>query len=203
MEVRDCCIRKDFSSPRNGKRIYVICNLIYELWVKYRQHNPTIGFYYITNAIELEGSKDGDPFYWEEDKWYDKIKEMIKKVEELQQNYELSWKDYIEMKSTISHFCDYWKLYPDLRLKQILNCFDELVETRIRENDILDKTKWDKIFIKEQIDVLQNKLVRYNKLLKEPELSGFYTEQIQQCLEDIKKEINSLVEEYESDGTKL
>ena len=125
MEEREICVRKDFSSVRNAKRIPIICNLINELWQRYRMSDSTIGFYYITNLLEVEAQKDEDPFYWEEDKWYDKIQEMIKHSKNFKQNYDLTLKDIQEMSLIVSYFESYWLLHQDLRLKQILNIFDE------------------------------------------------------------------------------
>ena len=75
MEEREICVRKNFSSIRDGRRIPIICNLIDELWQYYRAYDKTIGFYYMTNLLEVEAQKDEDPFYWEEDKFLANISE--------------------------------------------------------------------------------------------------------------------------------
>ena len=132
MEEREICVRKNFSSIRDGRRIPIICNLIDELWQYYRAYDKTIGFYYMTNLLEVEAQKDEDPFYWEEDKWYDKIQEMIERSKKFKKNFELTPNDIQEMSKIISYFESYWLLHQDLRLKQILNIFDELFEEKVR-----------------------------------------------------------------------
>lgn len=148
---RDLCIRKDIMNTRDIKRIPVIIDLIYNLWEKYRISNISIGFFYITNLLEIEASKDGDPFYWEEDKWYDLISNEIKKTEKFVKNYEISNKDKKEMKDILNSFANYWKHYQDLRFQQIVNMFDEDFEEYIREYEGVCDSKFYQHFFSSRI----------------------------------------------------
>lgn len=208
MEEREICVRKDFSSVRNGKRIPIICNLINELWQRYKISDSTIGFYYITNLLEVEAQKDEDPFYWEEDKWYDKIQEMIKHSKNFKKNYELTPKDIQEMSSIVSYFESYWLLHQDLRLKQILNIFDELFEEKVRGYDVVGIGAWKYILIGEQCKILQNKIESLNNTKKEitdGASSLFNLGLVGNDIQDLKKiyitkideEISSCKEQYE------
>ena len=208
MEKREICVRKDFSSIRNAKRIPIICNLIHELWQRYRMSDSTIGFYYITNLLEVEAQKDEDPFYWEEDKWYDKIQEMIKHSKNFKQNYDLTSKDIKEMSLIVSYFESYWLLHQDLRLKQILNIFDELFEEKVRGYDVVGTGAWKYILIGEQCKILQDKIKSLNNTKKEitdGASSLFNLGLVGNNIQDLKriyitkidKEINSCKEKYE------
>lgn len=210
MEERDVCVRKDFSSIREGKRIPIICNLINELWQRYRMSDPTIGFYYITNLLEVEAKKtnNGDPFYWEEDKWYDKIQDLIEHSKKFKKNFELTPNDIQEMSKIISYFESYWLLHQDLRLKQILNIFDELFEEKVRGYDVVGIGAWKYILIGEQCKILQDKITSLNNTKKEiidGASSLFNLGLVGSDVQDLKKiyvtkideEINSCKEKYE------
>lgn len=210
MEERDVCVRKDFSSIREGKRIPIICNLINELWQRYRMSDPTIGFYYITNLLEVEAKKanNGDPFYWEEDKWYDKIQDLIEHSKNFKKNYELPPEDIKEMSLIVSYFEGYWFMYQDLRLQQLLNIFDELFEEKIRGWEVLGIGDWNYILIGEQCKILQDKITSLNNTKKEiidGASSLFNLGLVGSDVQDLKKiyvtkideEINSCKEKYE------
>lgn len=142
MSDRDYCIRRDFSSMRDIKRIDVICGLVKQLWINFRANDNKTGFFYITNLLELEADKrfkqdSYDPFYWEEDKWYDFMQELITSSKKLKQNFPLE--ETQEIKNTVEYFRRYWLIYPDFRFKQFLNVFDDLFEVRIREDILTDK----------------------------------------------------------------
>lgn len=161
MEEREICVRKDFSSIRNKERIKIICDLIKKLWINYRAYNEKIGFFYITNLLEIEADKcfkkdSYDPFYWEEDKWYDLIQELIKNSEKFPNNF-MSYETK-DITNTINYFTEYWLIYPDFRLKQLLNIFNDLFEIKIRE-DILDENFWKKLIIPE--------ITKYKEIKKE------------------------------------
>lgn len=170
MEDRDYCVRKDFSSIRNKERIGVICDLIKTLWVNYRAYNIQIGLFYMTNLLEVEANKSFkedsyDPFYWEEDKWYDFIQDLIEKSKKFPQNY-ISYETK-DITDTMEYFAKYWLIYPDLRLKQFLNIFNDMFETRIRE-DALDSNFWKNLFNTE----INNYNNRFKNAQKEGESNG-------------------------------
>ena len=188
---RELCVRKDFSSMREGKRIPVICNLINELWQGYRISDPTIGFYYITNLLEVEAknANDGEPFYWEEDKWYDKIQDLIEHSKKFKKNYELPPEDIKEMSLIVSYLEGYWFIYQDLRLQQLLNIFDELFEEKIRGWEVLGVGDWNYILIGEQLNILQNK-IQHLEITKQEIESGaktlFETGLVGEDIKDLK-----------------
>lgn len=208
MEEREICVRKNFSSIRDGRRIPIICNLIDELWQYYRVYDKTIGFYYMTNLLEVEAQKDEDPFYWEEDKWYDKIQEMIEHSKKFKKNFELTPNDIQEMSKIISYFESYWLLHQDLRLKQVLNIFDELFEEKVRGYDVVGIGAWKYILIGEQCKILQDKIKSLNNTKKEitdGASSLFNLGLVGNDIQDLKRiyitkideEINSCEEKYE------
>ena len=87
--LRDLCIRKDFKASRDIRRIPIITDLIYNLWKQYRTNDDSIGFFYITNFLEVKASeKEKDSFFWEEDEWYDFISNEIKNTKGFIKKYE-------------------------------------------------------------------------------------------------------------------
>ena len=87
-ELRELCVKKDFSTPRNPQRIPVICGLIRELWERYRLYDSSVGFLKIIDIIQNFPSPDNeeDKFYWEDDRWYDRIQYIIDDSKMLIQN---------------------------------------------------------------------------------------------------------------------
>ena len=170
---RDLCVRKNITISRDIKRIPVIVDLIYNLWELYRISNPSTGFFYITNLLEIEADKKGeDAFFWEEDKWYDLISGEIEKAKKFVKNYEISDKDKQEMKDILQSFSKYWSYYSDLRFQQIINIFDEDFEEYVREYEGTCDSKFYQHFFSSRIkNKLENQLNNL-KNRKEEIISG-------------------------------
>lgn len=219
-EDRKLCIKKDFHTPRDERRIPIICNAIYELWTKYRENNPKIGFFYITNLLEVESDRDhkggdSDPFYWEDEKWYDKIYDLIDNASDFKFNRENTSKENAEMSQILKYFQNYWLLYSDLRLKQIINIFDDMFQEKIREYETTNLDFWKGIFIPEQISSLENSIKHLEETKQEissgadsllnnglrgenvKDLENIYVTKLNKLIEKSQKRLDELKKEYE------
>lgn len=215
---RDYCIKNSFENPRDERRIPVICNLIKELWINYRKNTYSIGFYYITNLLEIEGKKDEengapDPFYWEEDRWYDKLQDMIIHSKKFQNKNELSIEDIDDINKTIQYFENYWKLYSDFRLIQIIEIFDEVVEEKLRDSNFTNSDFWKTLLGEEQIKILNNSISHLKEQKESVEngtsdifkgegnigtekLKKIYLSQLENLIKKSQKKLEELKKEY-------
>lgn len=206
---RDLCIFKNITKQRNVERIPVICNQIKKLWIKLRSNNEAAGFHYVTayiQSIAYEQYNNGglDPFYWEEDRWYDFIDNLIDTKEDSGNSY-LLVEQLNTMTQIIRYFENYWMLYPDLRLQQILNLFDELVGERAK-HEILSVDFWKNIMVPEQLKVLNNSIFTLQDNIKrvqneeEDFLAGVdkdkYTQILQTQIFQMEQRRESLAKEY-------
>lgn len=218
MKERDYCIKKDFSTPRDERRIPIICNLIKTLWIKYRENNNLFGFYYITNLLEIEGKKDekdgaSDPFYWEDDEWYDKLQNMISKSEKFEKKNDLSINDLNNINQTIKCFENYWRLYSDFRLMQILEIFDEVVEEKLRDSNFTNFNFWISLLGEEQIRIMNHSLAHLKEQKQNVEngtddifvnkenkgtnkLKEIYLTQLEQLINKSQEKLEMLKKEY-------
>ena len=165
MKERDLCVRKNFRGSRDKRRIDVICNKMLELWENLKPYNPSIGFFGLTSIILEYANKKFqdpnciDPFYWEEDKWYDELDLMIVEAKDLDKDIASDNSlDVEDMKKTMGHFKSYWYLFNDFRLYQVLDKFDNSFKQRVKESEIFDGAFWKRFFGVEIIDSLVGSL---------------------------------------------
>lgn len=200
---RDLCVKKDFITSRNPERIPVICDLIEELWERYRLNNLSINFFQLLDLIDLSsrGKENIDTFYWEDDKWYDFLQGLIESSKKLEQNNLLE--NVLDMQEITNCFKEYWLMYPDYRFKQILDVFNMTVNKDNSKLNSLDGRYWRKYFLSIMINKLEKSIEVGKNRLDELNLDSPFASQIHYNLEmaiKIKQEeLNRLKEEYKND----
>lgn len=148
IEFKELCKRKNFFESRNPNRISAICDEIESLWNEKRKCNKNTGFYFVINLIILEGrdTNSGDIFYWEEDKWYDLIKNMTKNVEPTMKKFQITTREKELAHNVMFKFEEFWRKNSDLRFFQIVLLLDDMLQEYIRLFFPFDVEFWDKFF---------------------------------------------------------
>lgn len=199
MNERDFCVRKDYVNHRDERRIDVICNKMLKLWEQLRLNNSSVGFVGLIEYIEgvannkYEDPNCTDPFYWEEDRWYDELDEMISNTKQTKQDNILDRS--LEMMDTMNYFKMYWNLYGDFRLYQVIYSFKESFEQKIRDIDVFDNIFWKSFFVKEIINSLTSSLESIQKAKKNLPESTF-AELYDELEATTKKKLEEVRKEY-------
>ena len=207
-EKRDVCIRKNLMQQRDVRRIPIICEQLKRLWVRYRRDNEATGFYTIicmlqSISYEQYELKYGiDPFFWEEDRWYDFIDNLIETKEGLSNPY-LSMEQLNDMGKIVKFFEDFWMLFPDLRLWQVFDFLEDAVGEQLKF-EILSVDFWKAVLGTHTIKVLETNLSdlkrRINSVGSEKSLIPMDTKTLFDLLNvektRIELKLNSLRKEY-------
>jgi hypothetical protein len=178
---RDYCIFSSTSNSRKVERIPVICNLIKEFWIKYRATvDRKAGFHSIIKILEAQASNDyrngtgsaPDPFYWEEDRWYDKIIDLTEKADRYNQSLSLTSKDINDMAQVVRYFENYWKLHPALRLQQVFEAYNDLISAKLDNFEFTNVEFWKNVFVDEELKIATESLEYTKQSKKEFEEMG-------------------------------
>lgn len=211
---RELCIKKDFGTPRNIKRIPVICNLIREYWERRILNDSSIGFLKIIDSIEEPVYKDFfsekccDPFYLEDDQWYDILMKLIEESKKLKHNNPLEHS--MDIKEIVKCFEDYWLLHPDYRLQQIFNVFIEALQKDMAMFDTFDSKVWRKFFMEKRIEQLENGIKTGKRIMTDIENGDVFTffpkevhkrymDNLTFSIQEKQNTLNALKEEYKND----
>lgn len=204
---RQLCVKEYFSQPRKLERIPVICDLIEELWERYRLNNLSINFFQLLDLIDLSarGKENVDTFYWEDDKWYDFLQGLIGSSKKLEQNNLLE--NVMDMQEITNCFKEYWVMYPDYRFKQILDVFNITIDKDKKMLENIDSIIWRKFFMEKRMDILQGQIEMGTKKLEELTLwkknknilvDDNLLDISKQFIKIKQKELDNLKEEYKN-----